>query len=75
MGADFYRVVDQVKNVLGANPLVMTFQSVSKTISLVLLTYLNRKAYVWDDSGLPENYEVQDIPADMVDKVEEYREN
>jgi elongation factor G len=35
---------------------------------------LTRKAWVWDDSGLPENYEIQDVPADMVDKVEEYRE-
>ena len=33
---------------------------------------LEKKAYVWDDTGLPENYEVQDVPADMVDKVDEY---
>jgi elongation factor G len=39
-----------------------------------LVDLLERKAYVWDDSGLPENYEVVEIPADMVDKVEEYRE-
>jgi len=35
---------------------------------------LTRKAFIWDDTGLPENYEITDIPADMVDKVEEYRE-
>jgi elongation factor G len=35
---------------------------------------LSRKAYVWDDTGLPENYEVLDVPADMVDDVEAYRE-
>ncbi|KAA5737595.1 elongation factor G, partial [Klebsiella pneumoniae] len=35
---------------------------------------LSQKAYVWDESGQPENYEVQDIPADMVDKAAEYRE-
>ena len=39
-----------------------------------LVDLLERKAYVWDDSGLPENFEIVDIPADMVDKVEEYRE-
>ncbi|MCV5334246.1 elongation factor G, partial [Escherichia coli] len=32
------------------------------------------QAYVWDESGQPENYEVQEIPADMVDKAAEYRE-
>ena len=35
---------------------------------------LSQKAYVWDDSGLPENYEIQDIPADMVDDAQMYRE-
>src|SRR5690606_23301766 len=34
---------------------------------------LDRKAYVWDDSGQPENFEVKPVPADMVDKVEQYR--
>jgi elongation factor G len=34
---------------------------------------LTKKAWVWDDSGDPMKYEIQDVPADMVDKVEEYR--
>ncbi len=74
MGADFYRVVAQVKKVLGANPLVMTLPIGIEDDFVGVVDLLTRKAYVWDDSGLPENYEVQDIPADMVDKVEEYRE-
>ena len=32
---------------------------------------LTRKAWIWDDSGDPENYKIQDVPADMVDQVEE----
>ena len=35
---------------------------------------LTKQAYVWDDSGKPENYEVVDVPADMVDDVEAYHE-
>jgi elongation factor G len=35
---------------------------------------LTRKAWVWDESGLPENYEIKDVPEDMKDQVEEYRE-
>src|SRR5690606_1651907 len=35
---------------------------------------LTRKAYVWDASGDPEAYTVGDVPADMVDDVEMYRE-
>ena len=34
---------------------------------LVLLTFLTQKAYIWDETGLPENYTIEDIPADMVD--------
>ncbi|MCW8334551.1 elongation factor G [Vibrio paucivorans] len=74
MGADFFRVVDQVKNVLGANPLVMTLPIGREDDFVGVVDVLNRKAFVWDDSGLPENYEIQDIPADMVDDVEAYRE-
>lgn len=35
---------------------------------------LTEKAWVWDSSGDPTNYEIQDVPADMVDDVAEYRE-
>jgi elongation factor G len=35
---------------------------------------LTRKAWVWDDSGDPMNYKIKDVPADMVDQVEIYRE-
>ena len=74
MGADFLRVVGQVKSVLGANPLVMCLPIGIEEDFIGLVDLLERKAYVWDDSGLPENYEVVEIPTDMVDKVEEYRE-
>jgi elongation factor G len=74
MGADFLRVVDQVENVLGANPMVMTLPIGIEDDFIGLVDLLSRTAYVWDDSGLPENYKTVDIPADMVDQVEEYRE-
>lgn len=74
MGADFLRVVDQVKKVLGANPMVMVLPIGIEEDFKGIVDLLTRKAYVWDDSGLPENFEVTDIPADMVDQVEEYRE-
>jgi elongation factor G len=74
MGADFYRVIQQTKDVLGANPLVMVLPIGIEDEFVGVVDLLTRKAYVWDDTGLPENYEIQDVPADMVDKVEEYRE-
>lgn len=74
MGADFYRVVDQVKNVLGANPLVMTLPIGIEDDFKGVVDVLSQKAFIWDDSGLPENYEIVDIPADMVDDAQMYRE-
>ena len=74
MGADFYRVVEQVKKVLGANPLVMTLPIGIEDEFTGVIDVLSQKAYIWDDTGLPENYEVTDIPADMVEKAAEYRE-
>ncbi|TNE83264.1 MAG: elongation factor G [Gammaproteobacteria bacterium] len=73
MGADFLRVVGQVKKVLGANPLVMTLPIGREDDFKGVVDILHKKAYIWDDSGLPENYEVTDVPADMVDDVEQFR--
>ena len=74
LGADFYRVVDQVENVLAANALVMVLPIGTEDDFVGVVDLLTRKAWVWDDSGQPENYTLEDVPADMVDKVEEYRE-
>ncbi|MDK9733343.1 elongation factor G [Vibrio sp. B511a] len=74
MGADFYKVVDQVQNVLGATPLVMTLPIGIEEDFVGVVDVLSQQAYVWDESGQPENYEVQDIPADMAEKAAEYRE-
>ena len=74
LGADFYRVTEQVKNVLGANPLIMVLPIGTEDQFVGVVDLLNRKAYVWDETGQPENYSVQDVPADMADDVEMYRE-
>ncbi|MDQ8189447.1 elongation factor G [Roseibacillus persicicus] len=73
MGADFYRVVDQVKNVLAAKPLVMVLPIGIEENFTGIVDLLTMKAWIWDDSGQPENYEITDIPADMQEKAEEYR--
>ncbi|MGB0267434.1 MAG: GTP-binding protein, partial [Pseudomonadales bacterium] len=74
IGADFYRVVKQVEDVLGARPLVMTLPIGIEDDFKGIVDVLTQKAWIWDDSGLPENYEITDIPDDMVEKAAEYRE-
>jgi len=74
IGADFFRVVKQVEDVLGAVPLVMTLPIGVEDQFSGVVDLLTRKAWIWDDSGDPMNYRIEDVPADMADKVEEWRE-
>ena len=73
LGADFYRVVKQVRSVLGAKALVMVLPIGTEGDFSGVVDLLTRKAHVWDESGQPENFVIQDVPADMVDLVEKYR--
>jgi elongation factor G len=73
LGADFYRVVDQIKNILGAKPLVMVLPIGTEAEFVGVVDLITREAYVWDDSGLPEKFEVREVPEDMKELVEKYR--
>lgn len=73
IGADFYRVVKQVEDVLGANPIVMTLPIGTEDQFVGVVDLLTRKAWVWDNSGDPMKYEIQDVPADMVELTEKWR--
>ena len=74
IGADFLKVTEQVQKVLGATPLIMVLPIGIEDDFKGVVDLLSRKAYIWDDSGEPENYVVEDVPADMVEDVEMYRE-
>lgn len=74
IGADFLRVVKQVEDVLGAKPLVMVLPIGVEDNFTGIVDLLTRKAWVWDGSDDPMKYTIQDVPADMVDQVEEWRE-
>ena len=74
MGADFLKVVEQIKKVLGANPLVMCLPIGIEENFVGLVDLLTRQAYIWDDSGMPEKYQIKDVPEYMTEQVEEYRE-
>ncbi|MEB3272360.1 MAG: elongation factor G [Prochlorothrix sp.] len=74
MGADFYRVVKQVEDVLAAKPLVMTLPIGTEGDFVGVVDVLTEKAWIWDESGDPMNYAIEDVPADMVDDLAAYRE-
>ncbi len=74
LGANFYKVVEQVKKVLGANPVVMVLPIGEEEKFTGVVDLLTRKAWVWDESGDPMKYTIQEPPAEMADLVEEWRE-
>jgi elongation factor G len=74
IGADFMRVVQQIKDVLGANPLVMVLPIGIEDEFKGVIDLLTRKAWIWNSSEDPEDYEITDVPDDMQELVEEWRE-
>ena len=74
LGADFYRVVEQVEKVLGANPLVMTLPIGEEDDFVGVVDLLTMQSWVWDDSSNPDSYTIADVPADMQERAAEYRE-
>ncbi len=75
VGADFFRVVSEIKEKLGANPVPMQIPIGSEDSFTGVVDLIERKAIVWhEDETLGMNYELQDVPEEMVDEVEEWRE-
>ncbi len=74
MGADFYRVVKQVEDVLGAHPLVMVLPIGIEDDFKGIIDLLTRKAWIWGDEKNPLDFTLEEPPADMMDQVEEWRE-
>jgi elongation factor G len=74
IGADFYRVVKQVKDVLAANPLVMVLPIGIEDDFIGVVDLLTQKSWTWSDSNDPESYTIGDVPEDMLDLVAEWRE-
>ncbi len=74
-GADFYSVVRQMKEVLGANPCPIAIPIGSEEQFKGIVDLVTMKAYVYDDSANPTEYTVQDIPAEVADDAAQWREN
>ena len=74
MGADFFRVVKQVEDVLAATPLVMVLPIGIEDEFKGVVDLLTRKAWYWPDEKDAENFNIEEPPAEMADQIEEWRE-
>ncbi|WP_327019967.1 elongation factor G [Enteractinococcus helveticum] len=78
LGADFYNTVETIKSRLGAKPLVMQLPIGAENDFIGVVDLLSMKAFVWPadakgDTKLGASYEIEEIPAELQEKAEEYR--
>lgn len=74
-GANFFRVVDQVKQRLGGNPVPVVVPIGAEDTFEGVVDLLEMKAIIWDVASQGMKFEYAEIPADLVDTVDEWRSN
>ena len=72
-GADFYDVVRQVKEVLGANPVAIQIPIGAEETFKGVVDLVKMKAIVWNNETMGADYSVEEIPADLQAEAEEWR--
>jgi elongation factor G len=72
-GADYYDVLRQMKEVLGANPVSLVIPIGSEETFKGLVDLIKMKAIIWHDETQGAEFEIDDIPADLKDEAEEWR--
>ena len=73
-GADFLRVVEQIKKRLGAKPVVLQLPVGAEETFAGVVDLIKMKAIYWDQESMGVMFDEKDIPADMLDEAVSYRE-
>ena len=73
-GADFFEVVRQMKDVLGANPCPITVPIGAEETFKGVVDLVKMKAILWHDETMGADYSVEDIPASLMDECVEWRD-
>jgi elongation factor G len=74
IGADFFRGVAMIKDRLKANPIPLQIPIGAEEHFKGVVDLVEMKGIVWTDESLGANFEIIDIPADLVDQAQEYRD-
>lgn len=73
-GADFFETVQQMKDILGANPIVIQIPIGAEENFKGVVDLIKMQAILWHDETMGAEYDVEDIPADLVDEANEWRD-
>ena len=73
-GADFFETVQQMRDILGANPVVIQIPIGAEETFKGVVDLIKMKAILWHDETMGAEYSVEDIPADLADEAEEWHD-
>ena len=73
IGADFYHVLEMIKERLGSNPLPIVLPIGAGDIFTGIIDLITMKAILYNESSLGAHFEIGDIPNDMVEEAEKWR--
>ena len=73
-GANFFQVVEQMKEVLGANAVPIQIPIGAEENFAGVVDLLTMKAYYWHDETMGADYDIEDIPAELLEEAQEWRE-
>jgi elongation factor G len=74
VGAEFERVVDEIRDKLKAKPLLLQIPIGNEEKFTGVVDLIEQRALIWDDDRLGANYRVEPIPADLVEMTKSYRD-
>ncbi|WP_300958101.1 elongation factor G, partial [uncultured Helicobacter sp.] len=74
IGANFYNVESQIKQRLKANPVPISIPIGAEENFKGVVDLIQMKAIVWNDESMGAKYDIEDIPAELIEKANEYRE-
>ena len=72
-GADFFETVQQMRDILGANPVVIQVPIGAEENFKGVVDLINMKAILWHDETMGAEYDLEEIPADLQDECDEWR--
>lgn len=73
-GADFFETVRQMKDILGANPIAIQIPIGAEENFKGVVDLIKMKAILWHDETMGAQYDIEEIPAELVDEANEWRE-
>ena len=72
-GADFFETVQQMRDILGANPVVIQVPIGAEENFKGVVDLIKMKAILWHDETMGAEYDLEEIPADLQDECDEWR--